>query len=92
MRALYTTVGAHLLFVLTQVAPLDLSGVDLSKPSDQKLRVEHRWTIYLILKLAVPVLISMVCDKIALGSVFAHIVFPDPCLSSRKVSCTWRNP
>jgi hypothetical protein len=45
---------------LIQVAPLDLSGVDLSKPSDQKLRVEHRWTIVLVLKLAVPVLLSIV--------------------------------
>jgi hypothetical protein len=45
---------------LMQVAPLDLSGVDLSKPSDQKLRVEHRWTIVLVLKLAVPVLLSIV--------------------------------
>ena len=62
-----TTMGVHVIGandqqnVLTQVAPLDLSGVDLSKPSGQKLRVEHRWTIFLILKLAVPVLISMVC-------------------------------
>ena len=43
-----------------QVAPLDLSGVDLSQPSGQKLRFEHKWTAHLILKLAAPVVLSMV--------------------------------
>ena len=41
------------------VAPLDLSGVDLSRPSGQKLRADKTWTLLLVLKLALPVMLSI---------------------------------
>ncbi len=42
------------------VVPLDLSGVDLSVSSGQKLKVDHKWTFFLVLKLALPVMLSIV--------------------------------
>ncbi len=42
------------------MVPLDLSGVDLSVSSGQKLKVDHKWTFFLVLKLALPVMLSIV--------------------------------
>ena len=43
-----------------QVAPLDLGGVDLSQPSGQHLSHDHKWTLVLIAKLAVPAVFAIV--------------------------------
>ena len=50
----------------SNVAPLDLSGVDLSKPSGERLRRDHKWTLFLILKLSVPVILGGVSCRCAL--------------------------
>jgi hypothetical protein len=42
------------------VGPLDLSGVDLSLPSGEKLTQDHSWTVQLVCKLSAPLLIAMV--------------------------------
>lgn len=34
--------------------------MDLSATSDQRLRADHKWTLYLVLKLSAPVLLSIV--------------------------------
>ncbi len=43
-----------------QAAPLDLSGVDLGKTSGQRLKQDHKWTLVLIIKLSLPLLLSVV--------------------------------
>ncbi len=47
-----------------QVAPHDLSGVDLSQPSGQTLRPDKRWTATLIFKLALPLALAIVCGSV----------------------------
>ncbi len=46
-----------------QVAPLDLSGVDLSQPSGQTLQPDKRWTGTLIFKLALPLALAIVSSS-----------------------------
>jgi hypothetical protein len=43
-----------------QVSQLDLSNVDLGKPSGRKLHRDYKWTLMLLLKLSLPVLLSVV--------------------------------
>jgi hypothetical protein len=52
---------SHTLPPLQQyVAALDLSGVDLSQPSSQRLRRNHTWTLLLACKLSAPLLAAVV--------------------------------
>ncbi len=55
---------SHALPALQQVAPLDLSGIDLSKLSGQRLKQDHKWTFMLIVKLSLPLLLSIVRDAL----------------------------
>ncbi len=48
------------LLIQGQVAPLDLSGIDLGRPSGQSLRVDYAWTVHLIWKLSLPILVAIV--------------------------------
>ena len=48
------------LLIQGQVAPLDLSGIDLGRPSGQSLRVDYAWTVHLIWKLSLPILVTIV--------------------------------
>ena len=43
-----------------QVSQLDLSNIDLGKPSGRKLRRDYKWTLILLTKLSLPVLLSIV--------------------------------
>ena len=43
-----------------QVAPLDLSGVDLSAASGDRLKRDRRWTFILMIKLSIPLFVAIV--------------------------------
>ncbi len=67
------------------VAPLDLSGVDLSKPSGQSLRPDKRWTVTLIFKLAAPLALALVRDTLCCQPVTRELELRS---KHAKMSCT----
>ena len=52
---------------LQQVEQLDLSRVDLGQPSGRQLQRDYKWTVMLLLKLSLPILLSIVRKTVVLG-------------------------
>ena len=54
---------------LSQISNLDFSNIDLSKPSGRALRTDLKWTSVLLLKLIVPIIVTIVRGLVQHGAV-----------------------